>query len=437
MRLSSLLARIGLMLLRKSADMGFTAQSAETIRKYFAIHPAIARSLGYSEPSYAGKSISEYTALNLSTVWRCVQVISQAEACLPLHVIEQTETGKRVADKHPLDWVLYRQPNPDMTSLRMRQTMMAHVLLWGNAYARIVKRGGTGQTIGLWPVPPDRVTPRLVAGERVYEVARQAETPEIVPASEMFHLPGLGFDGLQGYSVVSMAKQSLGLAAVQDEYAAKFFAKGGRKPYYLGKKTRFKTDQEFEEFRAKWEETYASSDGFHKAPILEGDIELHELGMPLEDAQLLASRKFSVPDICRWFGVQPHKAFDLERSTFSNIEHQGLEFIQQTLMYWLCLWEQEAEAQLLTEGEQGRYYIKHNLTALQRADFESRMRGYATGLQNGFMNPDQVCQLEDWDPLPNGAGKAYHIQLNMQTLKDPLFSETKQESQGGDDGPAN
>lgn len=213
-----------------------------------------------------------------------------------------------------------------------------------------------------------------------------------------------------------MARQSLGLAAVQDEYAGKFFARGGRRPYYLKKLSRFKTDQDYDAFISKWREAYEGSDGFHRPPLTEGDIELQELGMPLQDMQLLEARQYSVPEICRWFRISPHLVGDLSRATFSNIEHLGLEFVQQTLMYWLCLWEQEIERQLLTDGEKGRYYAKHNVSALLRGDFQSRMTGYSIGLQNGFMNPDDVRNLEDWDPLPAGAGQAYHIQLNMQTL---------------------
>ncbi len=416
--IGNLLARAGLALLRKSQNFAFTAQQSESIRKFFAIHPQIARSLGYAEPSYSGKNVNEYTALNISTVWACQRVISESAAMLPLHVMQDTGSGKRVADEHPLDWVLYREPNTEMSALRLRQTMTAHCVTWGNAWARKVRRGGTGQTIGLWPWTPDSVRGDTDRAGNWYWLHKEGNSAEkTYEPVDVFHLPGMGFDGRLGYSVVGMARQSLGIAAVQDEYVGKFFANGGRKPYYLWKKTRFKTDEEFNEFNDRWRETYHTSDGFHKAPLLEGqDIELKELGMPLEDAQLLASRQFSVPDICRWFRISPHLVGDLSRATFSNIEHLGLEFVQQTLMYWLVLWEQEIERQLLTPGERGRYYVKHNVSALLRGDFKSRMEGYSIGLQNGFMNPDKVCALEDWDPLPNGAGAAYHIQLNMQTL---------------------
>jgi HK97 family phage portal protein len=417
-----------------------TATRSEELRKLYSTYPSIARAVGFSTPAYSGKSINESTALNIATVWRCVQVIAQAQSWLPLHVMQHADTGDRVASEHPLDWVLYRKPNPEMSSIRMRHTMMQHLLLWGNAYARRVKRGGTGQTIGLYVITPDRVRPeRNKSGERVYVVREGNEQEKTYPKDEIFHLANMSFDGQMGYSVVSMARHTFGLAAVQEEFASRFFARGGRRPFAI-RKARFRTDEERAQARGALEEEYEGSDNFHKTMILEGETEIQELGLPLDDLQLLDSRKFSVSEICRWFGVQPHLAFDLDRSTNNNIEHQGREFVTQTLMWWLCLWEQEAESQLLTEGEQGRYYIKHNVNALQRAEFESRMRGYSTGLQNGFLCPDDVRKHEDMPPLPNGAGKAFHIQQNMQTLTpegQPLASEmgaARTEQTGGDDG---
>lgn len=439
--IGNLLARTGLALLRKS--YGFSPTSIpEEMRKFFAIHPQIARSLGFSEPSYSGKTVNEYTALNISTWWTCVSQISKACAILPLHLMQDTGTGKRVASEHPLDWRLYREPNDDMSALVLRRDMTAHVLTFGNAFALKVKRGGTGQTIGLWPWTPDTVrVDRTREGAKVFLHRDGNSAEKTYERGDVFHLPGLGYDGNVGYSVVAMAKQSLGLAAIQDEYVGKFFANGGRRPYYLAKKSRFKSDQEFDDFRKKWGEAYNSRDGFFAAPLLEGtDIELKELGMPLDDLQLLASRQFTVADICRWFDTTPHMAGDLSHATFSNVEHLGLDFVKRTLMYWLVLWEQEIDRQLLTEGEKGRYYAKHNVSALERGDFKSRMEGYSIGLQNGFMNPDQVAGLEDWDPLPGGAGKAYHIQLNMQTLPGTGAPTTAEQaamakiSQGGGDG---
>lgn len=377
----------------------------------------IARLLG-GEPTWTGKTIDEHTANNISTAFACKRAIAETISCLPLHLYEYTSSGKRIADKHPLDWVLYAEANDEMSARHVRETMTGHCVFWGNAWALKVRRGKKGSTIGLWPWTPDSVRyDRVKADNRLVWIHKDGNSAEkTYEADEVFHLPGLGYDGVLGYSVISLARQSLGLASIQDEYAARFFAQGGRKPYYLKKATRFKTDQDFNEFRRRWEETYSGSVNFHRAPILEGDIELKELGMPLEDAQLLASRLASVPEICRWFRVFPFQVGHMDQLTFNNVEHLSLQAIQYTYSSWMIRWETEINRQLLTPEEKGRYYAKHNVNALLRGDFKSRMEGYSIALQNGFMSRDEVRDLEDWNPIPNNAGRSYTIQLNMQTL---------------------
>lgn len=410
------MAKAGLALLRKSANLGFTAQSSEELRKFFAIHPQIARSLGYSGPTWAGNSIDERSALNISTVWACQRNISETIAGLPLHLYQTTESGKRVASEHPLDWVLYSEANQEMSARALRETMTAHCVTWGNGFAQKVKRGGTGQTIGLWLWTPDSVhMDRAKSDNRLVYIHREG-TDKTYEATDVFHLPGIGFDGTLGYSVIAMARQSLGLASIQDEYVAKFFASGGRRPYLLEKKSKFQHDEQFKEFREKWNETYAGANNFHKAPILEGDITLKELGMPLKDAEMLASRIASVPEICRWFRMFPFMVGHMEQLTFNNVENLALQAVQYTYSAWLNRWETEINRQLLTNGEKGRYYAKHNLNALLRGDFKTRMEGFSIGLQNGFISRDEVRDLEDMNPIAGGAGKSYTIQLNMQTL---------------------
>lgn len=414
--IGTLLTKTGLALLRKSASLGFTAQQGEEIRKFFAIHPTIARSVGYAEPSWSGKSINEQSALTISTVWACQRNISETIAGLPLHLFQTTASGKQVADQHPLDWVLYREANEEMSSRALREAMTAHCVTWGNAFAMKVKRGGTGQTIGLWLWTPDSVRlDRVRADNRLVYIHREG-TDKTYEASDVFHLPGLGFDGTLGYSVIAMARQSLGLASIQDEYVAKFFASGGRRPYVLKKKIPFKTDQDYKAFNEKWKAAYGNSDTFHEAPLTEGDIELQELGMPLEDAQLLASRQWSVPDTCRWFRMFPFMVGHMDQLTFNNVEHLALQAIQYTYSAWIIRWETEINRQLLTNGEKARYYAKHNLDALLRGDFKTRMEGFSTALQNGIYNRDEVRDLLDLNPIAGGAGKSYTIQLNMQTL---------------------
>jgi HK97 family phage portal protein len=177
---------------------------------------------------------------------------------------------------------------------------------------------------------------------------------------------------------------------------------------------KFKTKEDFDRFRADWEMVYAVA---HKAPILENDIKYKQIGISLKDSQLLETRLFSIHEICRWFGVPPHLVGDLSRATFSNIEQLALEFVKLTLSAWLTRWEQELWRCVLTPEEKTQNYLwRHNLNALLRGDFPSRMTGYATMLQNGIACQDEIRDLEDWNPIEDGIGTGYHIQLNMQTL---------------------
>jgi HK97 family phage portal protein len=179
-------------------------------------------------------------------------------------------------------------------------------------------------------------------------------------------------------------------------------------------------------FRAEWEAAYGGTDNAHKNILLAGDVDFKPLGISPKDAQFIEWSAFSVPDVCRYYRVPPHMVMDLSRATFSNIEHQGIEYVNYTLMPWIVRWEQQIQMKLIdtdvtasiTRAEQGkgRKYAKFNVNALLRGDFQSRMMGYASAIQNGIVNIDEVRALEDWNVLPGDSGKAHHIQLNMQTV---------------------
>jgi HK97 family phage portal protein len=382
-------------------------------------YPQIARLLGGTGATHTGRSVTEDTAQNCSIVWVCSEVIARTLAWLPLELFERTsEDSRRKAREHPLYKVLRNKSNDRMTALTCRHLLEKWALLRGNGYARKVRRGASGPVIGLIPMHPTEIDKiDIEKNQLVYVLSSTAGLREkTIKQRDMFHVRGPSEDGINGQSVVTLARNSIALAQVQEEYVAKFFAQGGRRPYLLKHPQRFRNDEEFNAFREQWEATYGSADSFFKGPVLEGGLEYQELGFSMEDAQFLGSRQFSVPEICRWFLTQPHKAFDLSRATFSNITHQDLEFVKYTVLYWAVNWEQEIWLQLLSEKEQDKMYAEFNLTALERGDFETRMKGYSTGLQNGIMSIDEARRRENMDALPNKAGQAHHIQLNMQTI---------------------
>jgi len=369
-----------------------------------------------SEPSYTGKDIDERKANNCSVVWACQRVISDPVGMLPLHLYRRIGDDERVRDRaNPLYRLLHDAPNPRMPAIVFRQTLQAAALTWGNGYARIVRRSsGDRAPLELWPIKSDRIGPIVEDdGRTMYYRVRTKEGNVNLPFDDVLHIPGLGFDGIAGESVISLARNSIGLDMAALEYGGRFFARGGRVPYVLKHPSRFKSTKEFDEWSLDWEGKYRDP---HRAVILEGGLEYQQIGYKPEDAQLLATRKFSVEEICRWFLVYPFEVGDMSRANFSNIEQLTIDRIFHTVGYWLKLWEEQIWLRLLPESMKDTHYVEFDRNAILMGDFETRMRGYSTALQNGFMNADTVCARENLPKLPNGGGSAYHIQMNMQTV---------------------
>ena len=379
--------------------------------------------LGGGSLSWSGERVNLATALSHSVVWACNRIISETVAFVPLVMLQVDKNpakGKQVAKHHPMYQALRNAPNAEMTSMSFRETLTSHCLLQGNAYARIIRRSGTGVAFEMYPLMPNHVrTARDKAGRLVYIVKTgndHEKTYTLLPdkPQDIFHMHSIGNNGISGYSVLQMGAQSIGTAIAAEKNVGGFYARGGRLPYVLQMAQKFKTKEDFDRFRSDWEMVYSVP---HKAPILENDIKYKQIGVSAKDAQLLETRLFSIHEICRWFGVPPHLVGDLSRATFSNIEQLALEFVKLTLTVWLERWEEELWRCVLTPEEKTQDYLwKHNLNALLRGDFPTRMAGYATMLQNGIANQDEVRDLEDWNPISDGRGSGYHIQLNMQTL---------------------
>ena len=371
--------------------------------------------------SWSGERVSLTTAMNHSVVWACNKIISETVGFIPLVMLKvdnDPAKGKSPAFTHPMYRALKNSPNEKMSAMTFRETFTSHCVLEGNAYAQIIRRSGTNVAIGLELLLGKEVTADLNAARQLVYVVKignstgKTYTVENGKAHDILHMRGIGNDGLHGYSVIAMGAQSIGNAIAAEKNVGAFWARGGRMPYVLEMAQRFKTREDFDRFRADWEATYSVP---HRAPILENDIKYRQIGLNAKDAQLLETRLFTINEICRWFGVQPHLVGDLSRATFSNIEQLALEFVKLTLQTWLTRWEQDLWRCVLTPEEKDQNYLwKHNLNALLRGDFPSRMTGYATMLQNGIASQNEIRDLEDWNPFEGGDG--HHIQLNMQTL---------------------
>lgn len=381
----------------------------------------------------SGKPVNEHTAMQMTAVYSCVRILAEAVAGLPLHLYKYTESGgKEKAISHPLYFLLHDEPNPEMSSFVFRETLMTHLLLWGNAYAQII-RNGKGEVIALYPLMPNRMSvDRDSSGSLYYSYTRYSdEAPTMngvtvtLRPSDVFHIPGLGFDGLVGYSPIAMAKNAIGMAIACEEYGAKFFANGAAPGGVLEHPGTIKDPQKV---RDSWNAAYQGSSNSHRVAVLEEGMKYQPIGISPEQAQFLETRKFQINEIARIFRVPPHMVGDLEKSSFSNIEQQSLEFVKYTLDPWVIRWEQAISRALLRQDEKKLYFAKFNVDGLLRGDYVSRMNGYATARQNGWMSANDIRELENLDRIPPElGGDLYLINGNMTKLKDAGIFASKEE----------
>ena len=376
----------------------------------------------YMGGSTSGKTVTERSAMQMTAVYSCVRILAEAIAGLPLHVYRyNSDGGKEKAIDHSLYLILHDEPNPEMSSFVFRETLMTHLLLWGNAYAQII-RNSKGEVVALYPLMPNKMSvDRDENGQLYYqylrsidEVGGKNETVILKPA-DVLHIPGLGFDGLVGYSPIAMAKNAIGLAIATEEYGAKFFANGAAPSGVLEHPGTIKDPQRV---REAWQSQFGGSQNSGKIAVLEEGMKYTPISISPEQAQFLETRKFQINEIARIFRVPPHMVGDLEKSSFSNIEQQSLEFVKYTLDPWVIRWEQSIMRTLLTPEEKKSYFVKFNLEGLLRGDYQSRMNGYATARQNGWMSANDIRELENLDRIPAEAGgDLYLINGNMLPLQ--------------------
>lgn len=386
----------------------------------------------------SGKPVNERTAMQTTAVYACVRILAEAVASLPLHVYEyQDDGGKKLVHDHPLYYLLHDEPNPEMTSFVFRETLMSHLLIWGNAYAQII-RDGAGRVLGLYPLLPDKMdVQRDDRGNIYYVYSRNSdENPMFkeygdirLKAEDVLHIPGLGFDGLIGYSPIAMAKNAVGMTLACEEYGASFFANGANPGGVLEHPGVLKDPSKV---RESWNSVYRGVNNAHRIAVLEEGMKYQQIGIPPEEAQFLETRKFQINEIARLYRIPPHMVGDLDKSSFSNIEQQSLEFVKYTLDPWVIRWEQSLQRSLLLPGEKGKYFIKLNVDGLLRGDYQSRMNGYAVGRQNGWFSANDIREMENMNPIPDEqGGNLYLINGAMTKLEDAgAFAKT-------DTGPQN
>ena len=385
-------------------------------------------------PTAAGKTVNERSAMQLTAVYACVRILAEAVAGLPLHMYRCGKNGsKEKAVEHPLYFLLHDEPNPEMTSFVFRETLMTHLLLYGNCYCQII-RDGRGQVAALYPLMPNQMSvERDEKGQIYYTYLRSGEeaatmnngTVYLLP-EDVLHIPALGFDGLVGYSPIAMAKNTIGMGLACEEYGAKFFANGAAPSGVLEHPG---TVKDISRLRESWNTIYGGSKNAGKVAILEEGMHYSPISISPNEAQFLETRKFQVDEVARIFHVPPHMIGDLERSTFSNIEQQSLEFVKYTLNPWVCRWEQALTRSLLSPREKREYCIKFNMDGLLRGDYQSRMNGYAVGRQNGWMSANDIRELENLDRIPaEQGGDLYLVNGNMIRMTDAATNPREKNS---------
>ncbi|MDD2328732.1 MAG: phage portal protein [bacterium] len=366
-------------------------------------------------PTSSGKQVTEKTAMQSAAVYACVRVIAETIASLPLHLYRYVDEGKKRDPSHPLYTLLHNAPNPEMTSFIFRETLMTHLLLWGNAYAQIL-RNGHGEIVGIYPLLPDRMQVARDEDKNLIYLYQSGMKQIAFRQEEILHIPGLGFDGLVGYSPIAMARNAIGMAMATEEFGSSFFSNGAAPGGILEHPGTLKDPSKV---RESWEELFKGSGNANRVAVLEEGMTYKQIGIPPNEAQFLETRKYQTEEICRIYRVPPHLVADLDKATFSNIEHQSISFVVHTIRPWLVRLEQAMDKALLYPEEQTRYFVEFNVDGLLRGDYESRMQGYATARQNGWMSANDIRRLENMNLIPDEeGGNLYLINGNMTKLKD-------------------
>lgn len=381
----------------QSADGGVVIRTPDQLDRYLREG---------ADGSAAGVAVTPESAMRVGAVYGCVRVLAGAVATLPLTVKRRVSAAVREdVDDHPVSVLLRRRPNGWMRPAEFKRMGMVHLLLRGNFYCLKV-RNFRGQVAELWPLNPDRVTPVQAADKQVsYRYARPDGGFLVLPAADVWHLRGMTVDGIVGLSVLSAAREAIGLSLAIGRHGATFFKNGTHVGSVITYPEVLGTEGQ-ESLRASLE-AYRGAENAHKTLILEEGAALAKLSMSQIDAQFVESLGATRTEICMFFGVPPHMIGDTSKATSwgSGIEQQGRGFVAYTLEDWLSGWEEAADVDLLVEPD---LYALFNRAALVRGDIKTRWAAHVQGLQWGVLSPDEVRAMEDMNPRPDGAGGVFY-----------------------------
>jgi HK97 family phage portal protein len=324
-----------------------------------------------------------------------------------------------------------------MSAAVFREVVTAQLLLWGNGYA-LIDFDGSGKTKAFWPLQSNKVRVEVAADGRnlTYFVTEENGRETEYPADEVLHIPDLSFDGVCGLSRVRLHREGMGLAKSLEEFGAEYFGGGTHLSGVLQAKGKV-TEAAQTRLKESWQKIHAGKGKRHQVAVLEEGLEFEPISIQANNAQFIEARKFQLNEMARLFHVQPHMIGDLDRATNNNIEHQSLEFVEYTLRTLLVRWEQELNRKLFGRGSD--FYVEHNVDGLLRGDFKTRMDGYATGRQWGWLSANDIREKENMNPLPDGEGDQYLVPVNMTTPKllenppkpEPVAAAQQEQPQAG------
>jgi len=378
-------------------------------------NPSLWRELFGITQSAAGPYVTPASALKNTAVMCAHRVLAESVGYLPLITYERIPGGgKKRATDLPLYSLLHDEPNRYMSSVTFRETLQGHLCGWGNAYAEI-QWGAHGQPIALWPLLPNFVNPEVREGTLRYWVTLPDGQFTSMSPDDLIHIPGLGFDGLRGYSPITMAREALGLAFAGEELAGRFYRNGPNVSGVLEHPGTLSEDAA-KRLRESIERRHSGLSNAYRVMILEDGLKFTQ-SMPLKDAQFLEGRKFQISEIARMYRIPPHMLADLDRASWGNIEHMSLEFVIFSLGPWLRKWEQELNRKLFSAQARKRYFIEFNVDGFLRGDLKSRYDAYAVARLNGWMNANDILELENRNPIPGG--DVYWQPMNVGVLGAP------------------
>jgi len=377
----------------------------------------------------SGQSIDSEKAWGLPAYYACIRCIAEDISTVPFKTYKRIKPrGREESPDHPVYELFEGSPNPMMTAQAWREMMLANTLSWGNGYAEIL-RDTRRNPRELWPIHPSCVTPKIDKDNVLsYEVNSLGEPPRTIESEDMFHIHGLGSNGVTGFSVIRFAAESIGLGLAAQNFGASLFGNGIRPsgvlehPGKLGPK-------EKKNLRASYEDMHRGSEKANRMLILEEDMKFKPFSIPPEEAQFLETRQFQVVDIARWFRMPPHMIQDLIRATYSNIEHQSTEYTVFTLRPWAVRFEKEARRKFFQNDAE--YYAEHNLDAYLRGDNDSRSNYYVRQWGIGALSQNDIREKENMNPIEGG--DTYYVPLNMVRTEDAAAGGTVPQQDTRDD----